>query len=109
MARLLTSVVVLLMISVSQVAFAEDIKLGRKGGWVEMERHGSEEQNLSNWQVNQEGANGVVVFANGLVNARPDGRVLEANVWSKNFSDNYAKAFGSALFGGGGSDDDELP
>ncbi|KAI3932472.1 hypothetical protein MKW92_042900, partial [Papaver armeniacum] len=58
------------------VAFAEDVKLGRKGGWVEMERHGSEEQNLANWQVNQEGANGVVVvLANGLVKARPDGRL----------------------------------
>ncbi|XP_026458468.1 uncharacterized protein LOC113358979 [Papaver somniferum] len=66
MARLLVSLV-LLMMSVSQIAFAEDLKLGRKARLVEVERHGSVGQSLSNGQVKQGGANNVAV-AGGLIN-----------------------------------------
>ncbi|KAI3942887.1 hypothetical protein MKW92_042965 [Papaver armeniacum] len=69
MARLLVSLV-LLMMSVSQIAFAEELKLGRKARLVEVERHGSVGRSLSNGQVKQGGANNVAV-AGGLIKAKP--------------------------------------
>ncbi|RZC53177.1 hypothetical protein C5167_012036 [Papaver somniferum] len=67
MARLLVSLVLLMMSVSPEIAFAEDLKLGRKARLVEVERHGSVGQSLSNGQVKQGGANNVAV-AGGLIN-----------------------------------------
>ncbi|KAI3880692.1 hypothetical protein MKX03_008103 [Papaver bracteatum] len=92
MARILISLV-LILISLSQIAFAEDIKLGlgRKGAeFGGVERRGKLKHNLENGQVNLSGANNVVV-AGGLVKVK---RAGEAGTDLKN-----RKAF----FLGGGS------
>ncbi|MCL7031384.1 hypothetical protein MKW94_018211 [Papaver nudicaule] len=78
MARILI-VCVLILMSISQNAFSQDLKLGRKGDLVEVERHGSVGQNLGNGQVNQ-GGGATVVVAGGLAkvkSAGTDGTDLE--------------------------------
>ncbi|KAI3912369.1 hypothetical protein MKX01_038431 [Papaver californicum] len=73
MARILMSLV-LIMMFLSQIAFAEDLKLGKKGV-AEVERHGNVGQNLADEQVILSGDNNVVV-AGGLVKAKRAGEVV---------------------------------